>query len=195
MEWEIGEIRKVNDEWYQCVRSITCSGCGFNNGGCIADKHLTGDCSGRLDGASVIFKRLEKVGEPYSYSNMSLGIYNVLMQRYKVFVEPIFNDNSIFTIYNTVNKTISIEIKNKEDMENIDNSKEEQLWEQRRYETAKEFMSVVMGRANYDPIIAPIMSCSCSGEKINPYSHIAVLSVQAADALIEVLKVKEKEEV
>lgn len=80
-------------------------------------------------------------------------------------------------------------------MENIDNSKEEQLWEQRRYETAKDFMSVVMGRANYDPIIAPIMSCSCSGEKINPYSHIAVLSVQAADALIEVLKGKEKEEV
>lgn len=78
-------------------------------------------------------------------------------------------------------------------MENIDNSKEEQLWEQRRYETAKEFMSVVMGRANYDPIIALIMSCSCSGEEINPYSHIAVLSVQAADALIEVLKGKEKE--
>lgn len=74
-------------------------------------------------------------------------------------------------------------------MENIDNSKEEQLWEQRRYETAKEFMSVIMGRANYDPIIAPIMSCSY------PYSHIAVLSVQAADALIEVLKGKEKEEV
>ena len=148
-----------------------------------------------MDGASVIFKRLEKVGEPYSYSNMSLSIYNVLMQRYKVFVEPIFNDNSIFTIYNTVNKTISIEIKNKEDMEKVDNSKEEQLWEQRRYETAKEFMSVVMGRANYDPIIAPIMSCSCSGEEINPYSHIAVLSVQAADALIEVLKRKEKEEV
>lgn len=78
-------------------------------------------------------------------------------------------------------------------MEKVDNSKEERLWEQRRYETAKDFMSVVMGRANYDPITAPIMSCSCSGEEINPYSHIAVLSVQAADALIEVLKGKEKE--
>ena len=73
-----------------------------------------------------------------------------------------------------------------------DNSKEEQLWEQRRYETAKDFMSVIMGRANYDPITAPIMSCSCSGEKINPYSYIAVLSVQAADALIEVLKGKKE---
>lgn len=72
---------------------------------------------------------------------------------------------------------------------------QEQIDELRRYETAKEFMSVIMSRANFDPINAPIMSCSCSGEKINPYSHIAVLSVQAADALIEVLKRKEKEEV
>lgn len=73
-------------------------------------------------------------------------------------------------------------------MEKVDNSKEERLWEQRRYETAKEFMSVVMGRVNYDPINAPIMSCSCSEKKINPYSHIAALSLQATDALIEVLK-------
>ena len=114
MEWKIGEIRQVDDEWYQCIRDITCINCGFNNKGCLADKHITGDCSGRLDGASVVFKKLEKVGEPYIFSNMS--IHNITMQRYKVFIKPIFTDNSIFTTYNTLNETISIEIKNKGNM-------------------------------------------------------------------------------
>ena len=80
----------------------------------MADKHITGDCSGRLDGASVVFKKLEKVGEPYIFSNMS--IHNITMQRYKVFIKPIFTDNSIITTYNMVNETISIEIKNKGNM-------------------------------------------------------------------------------
>lgn len=114
MEWKIGEIRQVDDEWYQCIREITCINCGFNNKGCLADKHITGDCSGRLDGASVVFKKLEKVGEPYIFSNMA--IHNITMQRYKVFVKPIFTNNSIFTTYNTLNETISIEIKNKGNM-------------------------------------------------------------------------------
>lgn len=67
---------------------------------------------------------------------------------------------------------------------------QEQIDELRRYETSKEFMSVIMGRANFDPINAPITCCSCSGEKINPYSYIATISVQAADALLEALKGK-----
>lgn len=104
MEWEIGEIRKVNDEWYQCVRSITCSGCGFNNGGCIADKHLTGDCSGRLDGASVIFKRLEKVGEPYISSRNKRK-----HQLYRCFHVPIITTDSRIEIGDM--NFIGIEIK------------------------------------------------------------------------------------
>lgn len=64
MERKIGEIFNYQDNWYQCIKSITCTNCGFNNKGCLADKHITGDCSGRLDGASVIFRKLEKFGEP-----------------------------------------------------------------------------------------------------------------------------------
>lgn len=37
----------------------------------MADKHITGDCSGRLDGASVIFRKLEKVGNPIMVENKS----------------------------------------------------------------------------------------------------------------------------
>ena len=68
---KIGEIFNYQDNLYQCIKSITCTNCGFNNKGCLADKHITGDCSGRLDGASVIFRKLEKVGNPIMVENKS----------------------------------------------------------------------------------------------------------------------------
>lgn len=73
---------------------------------------------------------------------------------------------------------------------------QEQIWEQRRYEAAKEFMSVIMGRANYDPLIAHYSCCGCGcssdeEENYNPYLFIAQVSVDAADALIDRLKEKE----
>lgn len=39
---KIGEIFNYQDNWYQCIKSITCTNCGFNNKGCLADKHITG---------------------------------------------------------------------------------------------------------------------------------------------------------
>lgn len=71
MERKIGEIFNYQDNWYQCIKSITCTNCGFNNKGCLADKHITGDCSGRLDGASVILRKLEKIGNPIMVENKS----------------------------------------------------------------------------------------------------------------------------
>ena len=71
MERKIGEIFNYQDNLYQCIKSITCTNCGFNNKGCLADKHITGDCSSRLDGASVIFRKLEKVGNPIMVENKS----------------------------------------------------------------------------------------------------------------------------
>lgn len=75
MEWKIGEIKWINGEWYQCIKSITCNGCGFNDKGCTADRRLTGDCSGRLDGTPVIFKKLEKIGKPYMYKGRFVQPY------------------------------------------------------------------------------------------------------------------------
>lgn len=71
MERKIGEIFNYQDNLYQCIKSITCTNCGFNNKGCLADKHITGDCSGRLDGAPVIFRKLEKIGNPIMVENKS----------------------------------------------------------------------------------------------------------------------------
>ena len=68
-------------------------------------------CSSRTDHKSVIFKKLEKVGEPYEFDGH-------LFQSYHTFEVPIFTEN-----YATVrefgnNSKISIEIKqDKEDME------------------------------------------------------------------------------
>lgn len=42
MERKIGEIFNYQDDLYQCIKSITCTNCGFNNKGCLADKHITG---------------------------------------------------------------------------------------------------------------------------------------------------------
>lgn len=69
-------------------------------------------------------------------------------------------------------------------------------WNQRRYELSKEFMSVIMGRLNYDPLSAYYNRCACgfSEDKNNynnPYLSVAHLSADAADALIHILKEKE----
>ena len=114
MEWKIGEIKQVNGEWYQCIEQpekydeTVCSLCDFHSiGNCELDR-----CSGtyRSDKKSVIFKKLEKIGDPYEFDGH-------LFQSYRTFEVPIFTEN-----YATVrelgnNSKISIEIKqNKENM-------------------------------------------------------------------------------
>ena len=111
MERKIGEIFKHGDEWYQCVESSGCALCAFNETDC--NDIDTGSCevSSRSDGKSVVFKRLEKVGESYN-------IGKKVFQRYEVFIKPyIFNDE-FFTINTPVEDLyISIEIQQiKEDM-------------------------------------------------------------------------------
>ena len=70
MERKIGEIFEYNGEWYQCVKDdypFNCMECCFYNGGDKkCGKELIGYCSSeyRSDGKEIIFKKLEKVGEP-----------------------------------------------------------------------------------------------------------------------------------
>ena len=116
MERKIGEIFEHNGDWYQVVECsednypcIGCCGCKGVGGARING----GECNGnaRNDRKFVIFKKLEKVGEPYEH-------YEKLYQCYKLPMEteirllpdncyPIGKDN-----------LVEIEIKeNKEDME------------------------------------------------------------------------------
>lgn len=72
MERKVGEIFEYNGEWYQCVECDSCGECSLRTTECgsgtksdIADE-VFGKCSKvrRSNSKSVIFKKLEKIGEP-----------------------------------------------------------------------------------------------------------------------------------
>ena len=125
MERKIGEIFEYNGEWYQVVECsednypcIGCCGCKGVGGARING----GECNGnaRNDRKFVIFKKLEKVGEPF------IGKVHIQLQRYKIYAEPIIDSAENVGYVNEENtiaieikeNTIAIEIKeNKEDTE------------------------------------------------------------------------------
>lgn len=125
MERKVGEIFEYNGEWYQCVeqpKQYDCATvfelCAFSAvGNCELDK-----CSGtyRSDSKSVIFKKLEKVGEPHFIYDKIFKGGKVYVQNFMVYEDfknhkPICDD---YVLYDWHEKIISIEIKqNKEDME------------------------------------------------------------------------------
>ena len=120
MERKIGEIFKYRGEWYQCIgaqKNATgnlCKRCDmrcsfismFKAPECCADF--------RSDGRYAIFKKLEKVGDPYL-------LYGHIVQRYAGVTTPVVLPKQTFAYYNAINNTVDIEVKqqnkNKEDME------------------------------------------------------------------------------
>lgn len=115
IERKIGEIFEYNGEWYQCIVGNGCENCAFNGIKCytIADKDPIGDCCAdrRKDNKDVIFKKLEKIGEPFT------GKVHIQLQRYKIYTEPKMNSTENVGYIDEGN-TIAIEIKqNQEDME------------------------------------------------------------------------------
>lgn len=123
MERKIGEIFEYNGEWHQCVEQpekydkTVCNLCDFHGiGNCELDR-----CSGtyRSDKKDVVFKKLEKVGEPYScnyYGDNRL----IMMQEYNLYnLDDVINEDKIqMYITDFKHKRIAIEIKqNKEDMD------------------------------------------------------------------------------
>ena len=89
MERKIGEIFEYNNEWYQCIDELSCgvhcNGCDFRGrGNCELDR-----CSGtyRSDKKSVIFKKLEKIGDPYLAHDPSRN-KDAVVQDYKLYNQP-----------------------------------------------------------------------------------------------------------
>ena len=79
-EWKIGEIKQINGEWYQCILAIQgCRECSFR-----AKDYCTrhSECMSieRSDKKSVIFKKLEKVGEPYEHYEKFYQCYKLPME-------------------------------------------------------------------------------------------------------------------
>lgn len=115
MERQVGEIFEYNGEWYQCMEGTGCYRCAFYDKNiCIADNL---HCTCRSDKKNVIFKKLEKVGEPYEYFIRGMGI--IIVQEYILAnASYIYDDNRHVVMMDCQNGRIAIEIKqNKEDME------------------------------------------------------------------------------
>ena len=110
MEWKIGEIKQINGEWYQCVKSDdTCNGC-------VGKFQPYSFCHGFKECVGKIFKKLEKVGEPYTHYCPSGRI--IYFQRYKIFNKSYSHNTEYIMCDFNKDSIVSIEIKqNKEDME------------------------------------------------------------------------------
>ena len=107
MEWKIGEIKQINGEWYQCVKSDdTCNGC-------VGKFQPYSFCHGFKECVGKIFKKLEKVGEQFLYKGKQMQSY------IRATDELICNWNSsLLLLEHGDSNIIDIEIKqNKEDME------------------------------------------------------------------------------
>ena len=117
IDWKIGEIKKIDDKFYQCIEHNNCDGCSLNGICTNIPISNRGHCSlsEREDGKSVIFKKLEKVGEPYMYYFPSGRI--MCFQRYKLF-NKLYSHNTEYVMCDfNEDDFVSIEIKqNKEDM-------------------------------------------------------------------------------
>lgn len=119
MERKVGEIFEYNGEWYQCIhtKSLGCENCDLATKSdihCSDVFEIRGECLScyRKDGKSVIFKKLEKVGEPYKGEGK-------IFQPYQAYIIPVPKwDYEFFMLLHQEIKIIDIEIKqNKENME------------------------------------------------------------------------------
>ena len=114
MERKIGEIFEYNGDWYQCVEQSGCAACSFRKNDTIC--HSLG-CSELVvrDSTPVIFKKLEKVGEPMEFAR---GTY---FQRYRLADSTVSYKGAkrLFTC-EPAKEFVYIEIKqNKEDIHKI----------------------------------------------------------------------------
>lgn len=112
MERRIGEIFEYQGEWYQCLEGKSCCECDLRNRICLRDTsafpfEICAEAY-RSDGKSVIFKKLEKLGEPFTDNGK-------LYQRYEVFDTDRTNARSGVSMYVPVGneKFVCIEIKQK----------------------------------------------------------------------------------
>lgn len=120
MERKIGEIFEYNGEWYQCIEGYNCKDCDLRNRICHRDTEIFpfSRCAGayREDKKSIVFKKLEKVGEPYTHYCPSGRI--IYFQRYKIFNKSYSHNTEYIMCDFNEDDIVSIELKQtKEDME------------------------------------------------------------------------------
>lgn len=123
MERKVGEIFEYNGEWYQCIhtKSFGCENCNLtvqNNIHCIGAFKIRGEClsSNRKDGKSVIFKKLEEVGDPYV-------AYGLTRQKYKLHVPLVITDEILDEDISCDEVNGIVDIRAKQNKENMEEKK------------------------------------------------------------------------
>lgn len=123
MERKVGEIFEYNGEWYQCIhtKSFGCENCNLtvqNNIHCIDAFKIRGEClsSNRKDGKSVIFKKLEEVGDPYV-------AYGLTRQKYKLHVPLVITDEILDEDISCDEVNGIVDIRAKQNKENMEEEK------------------------------------------------------------------------
>ena len=171
MERKIGEIFRYNGEWYQCMKSPdgSCKHCDMNFGGKCPIPIKECVASSRSDLSYVIFKKLEKVGEPF------IGKVHIQLQRYKIYAEPIV-DPIENVGYVDEGNTIAIELKQtKEDMEEKElNLKEFNLEAAKQgkpvcTKDGRKARIICFDRTDLYPIVA-LIECEDGKEMVGAYS-------------------------
>ena len=122
MERKVGEIFEYNGEWYQCIvqpkgtEGQSCSICSMNFGGKCPIHVIECAMEGRSDGKSVIFKKLEKVGEPYV-------AYGLTRQKYKLHVPLVITDEILDEDISCDEVNGIVDIRAKQNKENMEEKK------------------------------------------------------------------------
>ena len=114
MERKVGEIFEYNGEWYQCMEGIGCYRCAFYDKNiCIADNP---HCTCRSDKKNVIFKKHEKVGDPYV-------AYGLTRQKYKLHVPLVITDEILDEDISCDEVNGIVDIRAKQNKENMEEKK------------------------------------------------------------------------
>ena len=199
MERKIGEIFNIDNDWYQVVKSNgeCCKGCAFYEKGCKAKYADVGSCgTSREDWTQVIFKKLEKVGEPYV-------AYGKVRQQYKLHA-PLTITNWIIDkdmSCDDVNLIVDIELKqNKEDMEenklnlkpfDIQKAKE---GKQVCTRDGRKVRIVCFDRIDAKPILALVPSTDGKGEDVFDYFVSGKRVANALESDLDLIMLPEKKE-
>ena len=122
MERKIGEIFEYNGEWYQCIVGNDCENCAFKERKCytvVDNGDPIGDCCDdrRKDNKDVIFKNLEKVGEPYV-------AYGKVRQKYKLYIPLTITKGIIERDISCDDVHVIVDIENKQNKETMEDMEE-----------------------------------------------------------------------
>ena len=189
MERKIGEIFEHNGEWYQCVEG-NCAYCSIQDEAC--EQRIINDVC-RLN---RIFKKLEKVGEPYI-------IGNKLIQRYKIYPTT-YHINVYGWYYQNLDVkswTIDIEIKQtKEDMEeNKLNLKPFDIQKAREGKPictrdGRKARIICFDRIDAKPILALVSSTDGKGEDVFDYFVSGKRIANVLESDLDLMMLTEKKE-